>query len=239
MLRAAIIANTAWAALVLTGCTATMASTDDGEATDVEAVRLTFVDRQDAIDQVVSAETAFAERAQRDGQWTAFRATAAPGAWMFVPQPVRAEQWLAGRADPSQSVRWQPREVWLSCDATLAVSTGAWQRPDGTHGYFTTIWQRQAMGDWRWVLDHGDSEIAPQAPISSVRSHVPNCPMRWAGTPVAQAADPLGLSGASRDGSMEWTARVGEDGARQITVRLISPDGMVPIIDNSVPAATP
>ena len=97
---------------------------------------------------VIAAELAFARLAQEKGQWTAFLETSTEEAVMFVPQPVNARQWLRGRANPPQAVRWQPHQVWSSCDGTLAVTKGAWQRPDGTVGYFTTIWERQRDGDY-------------------------------------------------------------------------------------------
>ena len=95
---------------------------------------------------VIDAERAFAQMAQDKGQWTAFRATAAPDAVMFVPQPVKAQAWLKDKKDPPKAIRWQPTHAWVSCDDKTAVDTGNWQRPDGTVGFFTTIWQRQADG---------------------------------------------------------------------------------------------
>ncbi|MEQ1724932.1 MAG: hypothetical protein ABL882_03280 [Sphingopyxis sp.] len=128
-----------------------------------------------AAQQVIATEHAFDAAAARDGQWTAFRAFAAADATMFTPQPVNAQTWLSGRADPPHSVRWQPHELFISCDATLAVTTGAWQRANGNFGYFTTVWRKQADGIWKWVLDHGDeltaARTAPEAPVV----HLPDC----------------------------------------------------------------
>src|SRR5690606_29429218 len=92
--------------------------------------------------KVVAAEIAFARTAQEKGQWTAFAEFAADDAVMFVPAPVKAKDWLKGQRDPAEAVRWQPHQVWSSCDGTLAVTRGAWQRADGSTGYFTTVWQR-------------------------------------------------------------------------------------------------
>src|SRR5690606_6301016 len=92
--------------------------------------------------KVIAAELAFARAALEKGQWTAFAEFAADDAVMFVPQPVDAGEWLRKQRDPAQAVRWQPHQVWSSCDGTLAVTKGAWQRPDASVGYFTTVWQR-------------------------------------------------------------------------------------------------
>ena len=82
--------------------------------------------------KVVAAEIAFARAAQEKGQWTAFAEYATDDAVMFVPEPVVARDWLRRQTDPPQPVQWQTHQVWSSCDGTLAVTKGAWQRPDGT-----------------------------------------------------------------------------------------------------------
>ncbi|MGA9221876.1 MAG: hypothetical protein WBZ57_11835, partial [Pseudomonas graminis] len=83
---------------------------------------------------VIAAEVGFAQLAQEKGQWTAFAANATADAVMFVPQMVYAQQWLKGRANPPQSVKWQPHIVWSSCDGSLMVSHGAWQGAKDTSG---------------------------------------------------------------------------------------------------------
>ena len=128
--------------------------------------------------RVVATELAFARLAQEDGQWTAFREYAAEGSVMFVPEPVDARDWLKNRANPAQAVAWQPHHVWSSCDGTLAVTRGAWQRADGSVGYFTTVWQRQRDGEYRWMLDQGDVLERPLEEPEFVRTDVADCPQR-------------------------------------------------------------
>ncbi len=126
--------------------------------------------------RVVATELAFARTAQEDGQWTAFRDYAAEGSVMFVPQPVAARDWLKDRANPAQAVKWQPHHVWSSCDGSLAVTRGAWQRADGSNGYFTTVWQRQRDGEYRWTLDQGDVLEVPLDAPEFVGTDVADCP---------------------------------------------------------------
>ena len=95
---------------------------------------------------VIAAEIAFNRLAQEEGQWTAFRETAADDAVMFVPDQVLAKDWLKKQADPPASVSWSPSIVYVSCDGRLAASTGNWKRPDGSVGYFTTLWRRDKKG---------------------------------------------------------------------------------------------
>lgn len=104
----------------------------------------------------VEAERAFAADAQTLGQWTAFRKWAAPDAIMFVPQQIRAHDFLQPLNDPPKSVEWWPTASFVSCDGTVAVNTGGARWPDGRNSYFSTLWQRQANNEWRWRLDHGD-----------------------------------------------------------------------------------
>ena len=178
---------------------------------------------------VIAAEIAFAQLAQDKGQWTAFAATAAPDAVMFVPQMVWAQQWLKGRANPARSVKWQPHIVWSSCDGSLMVSHGAWQSDKGT-GYFTTIWQRQKDGKYKWVLDHGDELKEPLIAPEMLSGQTADCPDRGkrpAGSPAKAKEvkakdlpplDPAGRSGKSLDGSLWWEVTVDPSGARNLSV---------------------
>lgn len=183
---------------------------------------------------LVAAEIAFNRLARDKGQWTAFRKTAAESAVMFVPQPVLARDWLKGRSDPAEPVQWQPYEIWMSCDGTLGVTRGAWQSPKGATGYFTTIWQRQKKGDYRWILDQGAPLAQPMEKPLMLSASVADCPGRgaWPGSQERPREDndgdreqPLrsaGLqgTGASRDGTLTWSYRVSADFARTLAVSL-------------------
>lgn len=124
--------------------------------------------------KVIAAELAFARLAQEKGQWTAFAETATSEAVMFVPQVTNARQWLKGRANPAVAVKWQPAQVWVSCDGSLAVTKGPWQRPSGV-GYFTTVWQRQRDGSFKWVLDQGDALQQPLPVPEMIPGKVAEC----------------------------------------------------------------
>ena len=106
-------------------------------------------------DAVVAAERAFARRAQAEGQWKAFRATAAPDGLMFVPDVKLAREALAGATEPAVPVMWWPATVAASCDGTLGLSTGPWVRAaSGGIGTYTTLWRKMAEG-YRWRINHG------------------------------------------------------------------------------------
>ena len=198
---------------------------------------------------IVAAESAFNRLAREKGQWTAFRETAAPEAVMFVPQKVLAKDWLKKRADPPKSVTWQPQKIWVSCDGRTAASTGAWQRPDGSQGYFTTIWKLDDKARWYWVLDHGDARAqVPKAKAradddddSGVEGKVAVC-KRGVGAP-AQARGPRGERKEDArdvphvDESLLWDYDVKPDNSREVRVRVWNGSVYDLVIDDKVAAS--
>lgn len=185
---------------------------------------------------ILVAEIAFARLAQEKGQWTAFRETAADDAVMFVDQPVLAQGWLKGRADPATSVTWQVQKLFIACDGRTGASTGASQYPGGAAGFYTTVWQdveksRTKKPKWKWVLDHGATLPQPRAGEEMIASRTAVC----TGNPKAVLGDiPMGpapkgadalppqASGAraSADGTMVWRWDVRSDGSRTIMIEL-------------------
>lgn len=182
---------------------------------------------------VIAAELAFAQSAQDNGQWTAFAASAAPDALLFRPQMVWARQWLNGRPNPAVARTRQPHEVWSSCDGAVVVSHGAWQE-SGEFGWFTTVWQLQPDGSYKWVLDHGDAlQQALPAP-EMLSAHVADCPERVGRKGRLRDAkrdrpnqtkkfklkdlpplDPAHRAGTAPDGSLRWDIAVAPDGSRK------------------------
>lgn len=185
----------------------------------------------------VAAELAFARLAQDKGQWTAFRETSAPDAVMFVPERVNAKAWLKGRADPPASVRWQPHAVFSSCDGSAGATTGAWQQPDGSTGYYTTVWLRDPLkGELRWVLDHGDGLASPREAPEFIASKQAACGARPAVGIAAGGEGDDTTVGLSRDQTMSWASTVRPDKSRRVTIRLWDGEAMVPVVDDVVAA---
>lgn len=184
---------------------------------------------------MVAAELAFARLAQDKGQWTAFRETAAKDAVMFVPGRVRALDWLKGRADPASAVKWQPHAVYSSCDGTAGATTGAWQQPDGSQGFFTTVWLRDAKGNLRWILDHGDGLDTPRTPPDFIASRTATCGHPGVAISVGDDGEDQQI-GLSRDQTMSWTSIVRPDNSRRVTIKLWDGRTMVPVIDDQIAA---
>ena len=187
---------------------------------------------------VIAAEIALNRLAREKGQWTAFRETAAKDAVMFAPEQVLAQAWLKGRADPAQSVERRPHRAYVSCDGRLAASTGGWTRPDGSAGYFTTIWRLDKKGRWEWILDHGDrlsaAREAPEFLVGKVatcrRGDRPRAPDRTVGDNGDDKAAP------PPDDSLLWTAEVAPDKSRHIVVRMWTGQDYETVIDDRVAA---
>ena len=191
---------------------------------------------------VIAAEIAFNRLAQEKGQWTSFRQTAAKDAVMFVPQPVEAQVWLKGRADPATSVKWQPHKALMSCDGKTGVTTGAWQGPSGTVGYFTTVWQYYEKGtggngEWKWVMDHGDPLTSPREVKEMIETRVASCKGSAPATLMAPPENAQMKMGLSRDQSLSYTSIVRPDGARTIEVKLWNGMSAETVIFDKVAAA--
>ncbi|NYT42541.1 hypothetical protein HZY97_17345 [Sphingomonas sp. R-74633] len=186
----------------------------------------------------VDAERAFAAAAQAKGQWTAFRETAAPDAVMFQPGPVKALDWMKGKADPPKAVEWWPTESYVSCDGTLAVNTGGWKRPNGTVGYFTTVWQRQADGGWKWVMDHGDVTNAPREKPLEPKIVRAVCGGIYVPSGNNDRISKVG-SGLSKDTSLIWKWTVRADGSRDFSANIWNGNGMTQVVHDVVAAETP
>ena len=198
----------------------------------------------------IEAERAFAAGAQTLGQWTAFRKWAGFAAVMFVPKVVNAREWLRDKKDPPKSVRWQPAQSFQSCDGLTAINVGPWQRPDGSFGYFTTVWIYEdaliARPKWQWVYDAGDKLKVPmRAPAKpSIRraacDSIPadTDPRRWAipsaPSPDSPEAQQAGLH--SRDGSLRYEYTVDAAGSRRFTASLWNGRQFEQVLDQSTAA---
>jgi hypothetical protein len=185
---------------------------------------------------VVATEFAFATEAKAKGQWTAFRDYAADDAVMFVPQLVEARDWLKKQANPAQTVTWQPYSVWMSCDGSMAVSKGAWQRSDGTNGYFTTVWQRQKNGKYKWTLDQGDTLAQPLAAPEMISGVVADCSKPTASSVPAPPAGVVQRVGWSDDKTLQWIVDVRADGSRSFKANRWTGDGFEEAVRSDVGA---
>lgn len=181
---------------------------------------------------VIGADSARDTLARLKGQAAADRASAADGAIVFAPDRRAARDWLKQTAAAGPVIRHQPTDVWVSCDASYAVTRGAW-RPDGAAdgtagaaGVYVTVWQRQPKANaYRWILDLRRAGPIASDPLDMIAGNVAPCPAAEAhgahGAPgparggkprlLQPDIDPAG--GASDDGSLRWKASLDAAGA--------------------------
>ena len=188
-----------------------------------------------AASTAIDAERAFAAMAQRDGQWTAFRATAREDAVIFTPQPATVQAALKDAPDPRIAIHWWPAESYVSCDGQMAVNTGPWILPKAS-GYFTTVWTKQADGGWKWVMDGGDALSTPRPLPEKPKVAKASCRGAPPMTPkIAEQGDRIG-AGASPDRTLHYWWRVKPDGARIFEARLWTGRAMRPVVLNAITA---
>lgn len=171
---------------------------------------------------VLVADLARSRLAAEQGTTEALRETAASDAILFAPGTV-------GAGDPSSAnssqplTGWAPHAVYVSCDGSLAVTTGAID-VGGTPGEYTTIWRREGSRSnarYRWILtDHSDRAALLETP-EFVSTRIATCEGVPPAAPASAPLDPAREGrGTSDDRSLryEWSARV--DGGRSLIVEL-------------------
>ena len=188
----------------------------------------------------IDAERAFASDAKTIGQWTAFRKWSTDDAVMFVPQPVNTHEFLKNRKDPATVIDWWPTASYISCDGTLAVNTGGWTLPGGA-GYFSTIWQRQPDGGWKWVADSGDgletARVKPAEPTVT-RASCRGKPLAEKSGNLAGGDNVKGING-SKDGTLSSGWTVGKDGSRSFYASIWTGKGWKKVIDDTIAGSPP
>ena len=192
-----------------------------------------------ATPSAIDAERAFAADAQKLGQWTAFRKYATDDALMFVPQSTNAQAFLTDRKDPPTAVFWWPGRSYVSCDGNTAINTGPWVRGWGKAvGYFTTVWQRQTDGNWKWVYDGGDELKTARAEGGDIAPQVAACP-KLPLPPAPQREVPADVKyggGSSKDGTLTWDWTVLTDGSRRFTASVWDGARRRVVIDDQIAA---
>lgn len=192
-----------------------------------------------AVPTAVDAEYAFAKQAQTDGQWTAFRAWSTDDALMFVPDPVKAHEFLKDRVDPPEAMKWAPAESYVSCDGGHAINTGPWANIAArSFGYFTTVWVRQPDQSWKWVYDGGDRLAAAEPLPAKPKIVTASCEGRESKEFIRVASAPTGQSsGRSKDGTLIWQWLISPAGDQFFNAYLWNGREFDPVIAQRVPGS--
>ncbi|UCC74676.1 MAG: hypothetical protein JSV86_09040 [Gemmatimonadota bacterium] len=127
-----------------------------------------------ALNSLVESDRSFARAAAELGANGAFRAYLADDAILFRPRAVNAQEWLREAPDNFGLLSWEPVLASVSTAGDLGFTTGPWEYredPDGPaveHGNYFTVWELQANGSWKALVDHGTRNPAPES-IASLR----------------------------------------------------------------------
>ena len=117
--------------------------------------------------QVLETERAFA-RSMAERDHAAFASFLSSDAIFFGTEgPLRGSEQIAAdwqryfEADAAP-FSWEPEQVEVLDSGELALTSGPVHDPQGALiGTFTSIWRREAPGQWRIVFDKGNAACAP------------------------------------------------------------------------------
>jgi len=125
--------------------------------------------------QIAAAERAFAAQSVAEGMNTAFAAHLADDAVVFQPLPRSgARAWHAAQENPPVTLDWYPAFTLAAASGDFGLSTGPFTLVSQTdpqrrgYGHFISIWERQADGAWKVVIDGGIGHPQPEAAIAAL-----------------------------------------------------------------------
>jgi ketosteroid isomerase-like protein len=139
------------AAAILAGFTVAAGAQDAPKPVDLEA----------EYQSLINTERAFAKKSMDTNAKEAFLAFIADDGVLFNPDPEPGKALWEKRSVPDYTLEWWPTHADISRSADLGWTTGPWVLglKDGKklHGYFSTVWRKQADGTWRFATDMGAS----------------------------------------------------------------------------------
>ncbi len=122
------------------------------------------------LNRLVETEKAFAAAAASDGAKQAFIKFFSDDGIVFQPGPVNAKEFWQGQPESPALLAWHPVWAEISFDGQLGYTTGPWEfKPAGkdgdavAFGQYITLWQKQADGSFKAVLDLGTQHARPDA----------------------------------------------------------------------------
>jgi len=152
------------------------------------------IDRQAALDSLLAAEKAFADDAAAKGIRDSFLDFLADDGVLFRPDPVNGKEFLRSHPPAAGFLSWTPAYSEISMGGDLGYNTGPYEYrakagdAEADPGQFATVWQRQADGAWKVLVDLGTAGPAPPP------------------TPAATSAPPPPAPGCSAPSSRSVTA---------------------------------
>jgi ketosteroid isomerase-like protein len=142
----------------------------------VAAVRMGAEDRAAGLKELADAERAFARLSLAKGVAHSFHEHFAEDGIGFNPQPVKVKAEMAKRppldlSKPRATLDWYPvlsdlaasGEMGFNLGPSLLTPAPGDDKNKPRHGYFFSVWKRQADGKFKVVLDIGSDTSGPVA----------------------------------------------------------------------------
>lgn len=137
-------------------------------------------DSEAALEKMLSEEIAFGERSVAEGSRAAFLAYLADDSIVFQPDPADGKT-VQMESQDDGALTWKPAYAEMSADGTLGYTTGPWTYNGGEgadritiHGHYVSIWQIQADGTWKVILDIGNTYPDPFPAGDMVEKRISN-----------------------------------------------------------------
>lgn len=147
-----------------------------GIAISCAAVRLGAEDRAAGLNELADAERAFAKLSLAKGVAHSFHENFADDGIGFNPQPVKVKAEMAKRppldpGKPRATLDWYPvlsdlaasGEMGFNLGPSLLTPAPGDDKNKPRHGYFFSVWKRQADGKFKVMLDIGSDTNGPAA----------------------------------------------------------------------------
>jgi ketosteroid isomerase-like protein len=158
-MKSAFLLTTAFLLMLMTACTSS-GSVD----LEKEKQALMDIDRQ------------FSKASVENGRNAAFAEYLADEGVMLTPNslPVEGKQNIQenilSRPDSSYTLSWEPGFARVAASADLGYTYGLWTlevpgmpdslgNPFRSRGTYVTIWMKDTVGNWKWVLDTGNDGL--------------------------------------------------------------------------------
>jgi len=131
----------------------------------------TSLNAQKTIDGMIAAERAFAQYATDKNTKQAFLQFMDSAAVQFTEgKPIKASDLWAKREENKTRLKWQPQFAEVSGSNDFGYTTGPWtfQNTDADsitgRGQFTTVWQANDKGEWKFLVDYGSNNYGVNNP---------------------------------------------------------------------------
>ncbi len=125
---------------------------------------------------VANAELAFSKFAVEHGIKESFLAYLDSGSIIFRPYPVNGKQWYQDHPSSKGFLSWYPVRVEVAVSGDFAYSTGPWEfRKEKlnddpvAYGHYFSIWKKNNAGEWKVLLDVGNSYDKTDKRIEEVK----------------------------------------------------------------------